>query len=117
MAKYRELLVYKRAYNLVISLYKYTKELPKNEEYALASQIKRASFSIPTNIAEGYGKEDTSAETVRFLRMAKGSASELSVLLDICKDVGYMKPEHHEIYAKEAEEISKMLYGLIEKLL
>ena len=116
MSLYKELLVYKKSYNLVISLYKYTNELPESERYGLTSQIKRAAFSIPTNIAEGYGKEDTKQETNRYLRMSKGSCSELSVLIDICRDVGYMKMEHHEIYSKEIEEISKMLYGIIESL-
>ena len=116
MAKYSELLVYKRAYGLVIRLYEFSKSMPKDELFGLTSQIKRAAFGIPINIAEGYGKDDSVNELLRFLRIAKGSASELEVLLNICHDVGYMNNEqYHELYA-ENEELQKMLYGLIKSL-
>ena len=116
MAKYKELAVYRRSYEMVMSMYRYTKELPQEERYELASQIRRASYSIPTNIAEGYSKEDSGNETKRFLRMAKGSCGELEVLLSICKDVGYMEERHYKVYEKELDEISRMLYKLIESI-
>ena len=116
LAKYSELLVYKKAYNLVLELYKFAKSMPEDEKYGLTSQIKRAVFGITINIAEGYGKDDSKSELVRFLRMAKGSASELEVLLNICHDVGYMDDENYQTYFQENEDIQKMLYGLIKSL-
>ena len=114
MSEYRKLGVFVKSYELSISLYRYTKHLPKEERYGLVSQIRRASTSIPLNIAEGYGKDDTKRETVRYLRMAKGSCAELSVLLDMCNDLNLMEDVAHCKYMKCIEEISKMLYGLIK---
>ena len=116
MRGYKELQVYKKGYKYVIEMYKITERLPEEEKYGLKSQIRRAAMSIPLTIAEGYGKDDTKAELKRFLRMAKGSAAELEVLIDICKDLGYMNKEEHDIYEKEAEEIGKMLHGLIKSI-
>ena len=116
MARFRELMVYQKAYELVVSLYKFSKEMPEDERFGLTSQLKRAAFGIPVNIAEGYGKEDSRGELIRFLRMAKGSASELGVLIDICHDVGYMEDRYYEKYRERTEEIARMLHGLIEKL-
>ena len=90
MRGYKELQVYKKGYRYVMEMYRITERLPDEERYGLKSQIRRASLSIPLTIAEGYGKEDTKAELKRFLRMAKGSASELEVLIDISKDLGYI---------------------------
>jgi len=115
MSKYKELNVYKKAYNMTISIYKFTKTLPKVEQYGLASQMTRAAMSVTLNIAEGYSKEDTMQETKRFLRMSKGSCGELSVLISICKDLGYMEAGAFEIYEQRIDEISRMLYGLIKK--
>ena len=63
MTLYKDLIVYQKSYKLALSLYKFTNELPKQEKYILADQISRAAISIPLNIAEGYGKGDTSKET------------------------------------------------------
>ena len=116
MSIYKEPKVYQRGYALVISLYKFTETLPEVEKYELASQIRRAAVSMPLNISEGYSKEDSRHETQRFLRMAKGSAGEIRVLMDICRDLGYLAKEQHERYEKEIVEIDKMLYGLIQSL-
>ena len=116
MNLYKELEVYKRSYRLSISLFNYARTLPEEEKYGLSSQIKRASLSIPLNIAEGYGKDDSKPELKRYLKMAKGSCAELEVLTDICKDVGFMQNEAHEKYVSEIEQISKMLYGLIQSV-
>ena len=117
MNLYKELIAYQRSYALALSLYKFTKTLPNSERYGLTSQITRSATSIPLNIAEGYGKEDSAKETARFLRMSKGSCQELSVLINFCKDLNYMSDEAFEKYSKEIDEISAMLYTLNSKLL
>ena len=116
MDTYKELKVYQRSYKLSISIYKYAATMPENERYGLMSQIKRAATSIPLNIAEGYGKDDSKAELKRFLKMAKGSCAELEVLMDICKDVGYMEQSVHVKYVDEITQISKMLYQLVKSI-
>ena len=113
---YKDLKVYGRSYKLAVSLYKFSGTMPKEETYGLTSQIKRAATSIPLNIAEGYGKGDTKAELKRYLKMAKGSCNEMEVLLDLCKDLGFMQEYAHAKYVQEVQEIGAMLYGLMGSL-
>ena len=113
---YKDLKVYQRSYKFAISIYKFANTLPKDEQFGFMSQLKRAATSIPLNIAEGYGKEDTKAELKRFLRMAKGSCSEMEVLLDMCKDLGFLESEAHRRYVDEIVELGGMLHGLIKSL-
>ena len=111
--KHESLEVYRKSYELALSLYKFSTTLPADEKYGLTSQIKRASLSVPLNIAEGYGKQSSKAEFNRFLSMAKGSCSEVHVLLDFLKDLGYLEDEHCEKYKERYVEVEKMLYSLI----
>ena len=90
--------------------------MPNDERYGLTSQIKRAATSIPLNIAEGYGKNDTKSEVKRYLKMAKGSCNELEVLMDMCKDLKFMDESAHKKYIAELSEIGAMLYGLSKSL-
>ncbi len=109
---FRDIKAYQKSYKTMIELYKRVKSFPKEELYGLTSQIKRASTSIPLNIAEGYGKRENASEFKRFLLMAIGSCDEMKVLLDISKDLGYIDEEYHQEKEQEYEEIGKMLRGL-----
>ena len=116
MAGFRGLKVYERSYKLVVEIYETTKEFPKEETYAMTSQLRRAAMSIPLNIAEGYAKRESQSEFRRFLMMAVGSSAEISVLLDLSVDLRYMGRERHgQLYAAY-EEVGKMLTGLVSKL-
>ena len=112
---FRDMKVYQRSYNVMIELYKKVQKFPKDELYGLTSQIKRASTSIPLNIAEGYGKRENVNEFKRFLLMAIGSCDEMKVLLDISKDLGFIDEEFHREKEQEYDEIGKMLRGLRNK--
>ena len=112
---YKDLEVYKKSYEMCLLMYKYTRELPTEERYGLTSQIKRASTSIPLNIAEGYGKKSSINEFKRFLLMALGSCNEMNVLLDLCRDLGYLSYAKHKSYESEYQSIGKMLSGLIKR--
>ena len=112
--KFENLIVYQKSYELALSLYRFSNELPKEEKYGIVSQIKRASLSVPLNIAEGHGKQSSNDEFNRFLSMAKGSCSEIRVLLSFVKDLGYLKEEAYEKYYERYEELEKMLYGLMK---
>ena len=112
---YDDLEVYQKSYSLALRVYEIAKQLPKNEEYGLTNQMKRAALSIPLNIAEGYGKRESAAEFNRFLAMAKGSCDEMKVTADFCKDLGFISSETHDILKASYDEIGKMLYSLIKK--
>jgi len=83
---YKDLLVWKKAMNLVVSVYDTTKQLPKDEIYGISNQMKRAAVSIPSNIAEGYGRQ-TPKSYVQFLTIARGSAYELETQLLLCQKI------------------------------
>ena len=111
--RFESLVVYRKSYELALSIYRFSKELPEEEKYGITSQIKRASLSVPLNIAEGYGKQSSASEYKRYLSMAKGSCSEMMVLLSFVKDLSYMKEDHYKRYCEQYEEIEKMLYALM----
>ena len=113
---YRNLKVYERAYKAGLAIYELTKRYPEEEKYGIVSQMRRASTSIPLNIAEGYAKKSSQEEFKRFLLMAIGSANEMSVLLEYSKDLGYISLERYEKAIKEYDEIGKMLSSLIKKI-
>jgi four helix bundle protein len=81
----------------------------------LTSQLRRASTSVASNIAEGCGR-DGDAELARFLRYARGSAKELDYQLLLARDLGYLQPDHYERLANESQAISKMLATFISRL-
>ena len=85
--------------------------MPNEERYVIVDQIKRASLSIVLNIAEGYGKA-SAKDFKRFLSMSIGSANELQVLIEISKDLGYIKSNKAKEIIQETNEIGKMLFSL-----
>ena len=110
--RYEELKVYQRSYKASMVMYKITQRFPSEEMYGLTSQIKRASTSIPLNIAEGYGRRDSESEFKHFLRTAIGSCYEMKVLIEMSKDLGFISVAQYERMYNEYEEIAKMLYKL-----
>ena len=110
--RYEDLLVYQRSYKASMVMYKLTQRFPSDEMYGLTSQIKRASTSIPLNIAEGYGRRDSESEFKHFLRTAIGSCYEMKVLIEMAKDLGFINEAQYERMSNEYEEITKMLYKL-----
>ena len=112
---YRELVVWKRSMELVMETYRLVKYLPKEETYALASQIRRDVVSIPSNIAEGNGRASTK-DYARFLSMARGSKYELDKQLLICVELGYLGDKQISKAMALSDEIGRMLNVLISKL-
>lgn len=112
MARFEELEVWKRSARLCAELYK---ALAGLDDFGFRDQITRASLSIPSNIAEGY-ERDSGKETANFLNYAKGSAGELRTQIYIGMDIGYIDHQTGKTWLGEAEEISKMLYGLIKNI-
>ena len=112
---FKDFEVYKRSYAAAVEMYRITRDFPKDELYGLTSQIKRASTSVPLNIAEGYGKREALAEFKRFLHMAMGSCNEMIVLLDLSKDLGMIDEDVHNKYVKVYEELGRMLTVLRQR--
>ena len=111
---YTDLKVYQEGYELTLEMYKITKKYPKEEQYELVSQIRRAIYSIPLNIAEGWGRK-SKLEFKRFLKMSLGSCNELQVLINLSKDLGYIGEEEYISIKEKAEKIGKQLYVLEQK--
>jgi four helix bundle protein len=112
---FRDLIVWQRAYELTLNLYRATKEFPKEETFGLTSQIRRAATSVPANIAEGYERNHRK-EYLQFLFIAKGSLGELDTYLLLARDIGYMKSEDFDHMNTMRHETIKMLQGLIKSL-
>jgi len=115
MKDFRGLAVWKQAHLLVLNVYRVTESFPRHELFGLTSQIRRAAASIPTNIAEGCGR-DGDAELGRFLNIAKGSTSEVEYLLQLSRDLNYLEAESGGRLMLQTVEIRKMLYGLQKSL-
>ena len=115
MKGYRDLLIWQKSIDLVAMTYQLIKLLPKEENYALADQMRRAAVSIPSNIAEGQGR-GTAKEFIRFLYIARGSQAELETQLYLCVRLGYLKNEEIEPIIMLSSEIGKMINGLISKV-
>ncbi len=116
MATYRDLQVYQKGYALVLEIYELTREMPKEEQYGLVSQMRRAAVSIPLNIAEGYGKRGGDRETNRFLSMARGSCCEMDVLLSLARDLEYIAADTGQRMLDEYSVVAKMLTRLSQTL-
>jgi four helix bundle protein len=86
---YRDLVVWQKAMQLVTEVYLITRKLPKDETYGLIAHVRRSSISIPSNIAEGYGRKSTN-DYIRFLQIAIGSLYELQTQLEICLNLKYL---------------------------
>ncbi len=113
---FEDLEVFQRAYRLSLEIHRASLKFPKIEQNALGDQLRRASKSIPANIAEGFGKQRlSSAEFKRFLMMAIGSADEMRVWVRYCFDLGYIDEEAWVRWREEYHEIARMLQGLHSK--
>jgi four helix bundle protein len=98
--------------NLVILVYKASSQFPKEEVFGLTSQMRRSAVSIPSNIAEGHGR-NSEKELIRFLYISLGSASEFETQLLIAQKLNYLDEEHFKTLNEFIAEIMKMLSALI----
>ena len=112
---YCELAVWQKGMDLVIECYKCTDQFPKSETYGLASQLKRAAVSIPSNIAEGQGHSHTK-EFLRYLYIARGSLLEVETHLRIAARLQYINDASLRLQLERCAEVGRMLNGLIRSL-
>ena len=112
---FKDLIVWKRAMELAKAAYLLTGKLPRQENYALADQIRRSSVSIPSNIAEGYGRS-TPRDYARFLAMARGSSYELETQIILCVELGYIQQEDTISALGLCKEVEKIITRILQKL-
>ncbi len=112
---HRDLLVWQKSMDLVVAIYRITQKLPANEQFGLISQLRRAAVSVPSNIAEGYGRH-SSGSYKQFLSMSRGSLLEVETQIDLCLRLGYLTAMDTDIVLNTITEISKMLTSLISKI-
>lgn len=115
MKDYRQLAVWDRSHQFALRIYEITKAFPREELFGITSQLRRAAVSIPTNIAEGCGR-DSDAELKRFVDISHGSASETEYLLLLAFNLGFLPASGHEEVADEIGQIKRMLGALARKL-
>jgi four helix bundle protein len=115
MKDFRDLKVWERAHQITLSVYRSTRNFPKQETYGMVSQLRRCSSSVAANIAEGCGRAGN-ADFGRFLTMAMGSASELEYFLLLARDLEYMSREHYDALLKSVTEMRRMLNRLLSKV-
>ncbi|KKQ84176.1 MAG: hypothetical protein UT08_C0022G0013 [Candidatus Woesebacteria bacterium GW2011_GWB1_38_8] len=112
---YRKLEVWRLSYILTIKLYKLTEKYPEHEQGNLISQIRRASTSIPLNIAEGTSRF-TKKAYLQFLQYGYGSIRELQVLLELSKDLGYISRIDYEEIDEDIDKLSRKLFLFLKKV-
>jgi four helix bundle protein len=112
---FRKLLVWKRAHQLVLLIYKFTESFPKSELFGLTSQIRRAAVSVPANIAEGYAAGGK-GQFARFLNISQGSLAEVEYYLILSTDLNYVSDEQYQEAETLRGEVGFLLHRLIQSL-
>ena len=115
MKTFRDLLIWQKAMNLVTETYQITKTLPKEELFGLTSQVRRCSVSIPSNIAEGYGRQG-SKEFSRFLNIAISSLFEYQTQIEIAKNVNYITEINFNYLFQNSRELEAMMVSFSKKI-
>ena len=112
---YKELQVWQKSYKLCLKIYSIAPQFPNDEKFGLTSQIKRSAVSIPSNIAEGYGRKAT-ADYIRMLYIAYGSVCELETQVSLAGDLGYIEQSPLDALNTDIAEVERMLKALINSL-
>jgi len=112
---YRQLITWQKAMELVKQIYNLTKSFPKEEIYGLTSQIRRAAVSVPSNIAEGQGRDSTK-EFIHHLSIAYGSLMEVETQVLIAESLNYLKSEETSLILEKTAEVGRIINGLSHSL-
>jgi len=115
ITSFRDLLVWQKSMNLAERCYRISKRFPRDEQLVLGHQIRKSCISVPSNIAEGFGRHHTS-EYIHYLRFSKGSNNELQTQVELAKRVQILSEEDAAALISDAEEVGRMLHGLVNSL-
>jgi len=115
LKSFRELEVWQKAHALVLEVYRETTKFPDRERFGVISQLRRSSFSVPANIAEGFGRR-TTGELLQFLAMANGSLEETRYFVSLSKDLGYMDTADAARLDRQCDSVGQMIGALTRSL-
>lgn len=115
MRDFTQLKVWHKAHHLLLEIYRQTRTFPKDERFGLTAHLLKSATSVPSNIAEGCGRE-SDQELARFLSIAAGSASETEYQLLLARDLGYLSETHHRDLNAQVNEVKRMLNTFIQRL-
>ena len=110
---FTDLNAWREAHTLVLEIYRITKQFPKEEQFGLTNQIRRAGVSITSNIAEGFSR-NSYREKVQFYSMSLGSLTEVQNQLLIARDIGYIETDIFQKVAAQSVAVNKLINGLIK---
>ena len=113
---FKDLIIWAKSHQLTLEIYRLTKNFPSDEKYGLISQIRRAAYSIPSNIVEGHSRK-SKKEFLQFLNIAKGSLEELKYFIILSADLKYITKDQQHNLDELAEEVSKILYVFTKSLI
>ena len=116
MKTFRDLKVWEKAHELVLEIYKITKNFPNEEKFGLVSQLRKSASSIPTNLAEGF-KRRSKKDFAHFVNIADGSLEETKYILFLSYELGYLDRSELDKLSKIYDEVGRMLNGLYRGLL
>jgi four helix bundle protein len=108
MSTFKDLLIWLKAMNLVTKIYQTTQLFPKDEQFGLTSQIRRSSISIPSNIAEGFGRQGKN-DYLKFLNISLSSLFEMQTQIEIAKNINYLNETDFSILYEDSRELERML--------
>lgn len=114
LSSFRNLVVWQKAHQLVLNVYRHSNDFPSHERFGLTAQMRRSAVSVPANIAEGQKK--TRKDFLRFLDISQGSLEETKYYIVLSFDLGYIGPETYGQLYEGAEEVGKMICGLTKSL-
>ncbi len=112
---FKDLIVWQKSHQLTLEIYKVTLKFPTDEKYGLTSQMRRAAYSVPSNIVEGHSRK-TKKEFLQFLNIAKASLEELKYFIILSSDLNYISKQEQKQLEELTEEVSKILYSFTNKL-
>ena len=115
MRDFRQLKVWQKAHRCTLEIYRRTQGFPAEERFGLTAQLRKAAVSVPSNIAEGCGR-DSERDFARFLSIAAGSASEAEYQLLLARDLGYLQQKAHLQLDEQINEVKRMLNSFIQTL-
>lgn len=115
MHGYKQLIVWKKSYQLVLLIYSVTKFFPDEEKFGMTSQIRRAAISIPANIAEG-SERKSNKHFAHFIRIAQGSLAEVKCYIDLAKDLNFITVGSYDQLINQSQEVGRLLGGFLKKL-
>jgi four helix bundle protein len=115
MRNFKELKVWQKAHRFVLDVYQQSRSFPSDERFGLTAHLRKSATSVPSNIAEGCGR-DGERELARFLSIAAGSASEAEYQLLLARDLGYLQHDAHRQLDEHVNEVKRMLNSFLQKL-